>query len=105
MVSEQSQPSVSAEAEGVTHEGSGDTGHEGDICVKDIVTSEPRDELAEATKSDTTLATARALADDTGEGYHWVEGLLFRTTLDTLGDMVEQLCLPTYRNRCLTFDP
>ena len=103
LVSEQSQPSVSAEAEGVTHEGSGDTGHEGDICVKDIVTSEPRDKLAEATKSDTTLATARALADDTAEGYHWVEGLLFRTRLDTLGDTVEQLCLPTsYRNRCLT---
>ena len=49
LVSEQRQPSVLAEAEGITHESSGDTGHEGDICVKDIVTSEPRDKLAEAT--------------------------------------------------------
>ena len=64
LVSEQSQPSVSAEAEGVTHEGSGDTGHEGDICVKYI-----KRQACEATKSDTTLATVRALADDTITGW------------------------------------
>ena len=54
-------------------------------------------------QTDCTLATARMLADKTSEGYHWVEGLLFRTRLDTLGDNIEQLCLPTpYRPRCMT---
>ena len=82
--------------------GGGDTGDEVEMYLKKIVSSELSDKLAEATKADYTLTTARALADDTLEGYHWVEGLFFRTRLDTLGDMVEQLCLPTlYRARRL----
>ena len=99
----QVQPSVSVEAEGVALGGSDDSVEQVELSVKDIVNQEPRDKLVEAIKSDNTLATARTLADEQQEGYHWVEGLLFRARLDTLGDTVEQLCLPTqYRARCLT---
>ena len=67
------------------------------------MTSESRDKLAEATEADSTLATARALADQVTEGYHWTEGSLFRTRLDVLGDSIEQLCLLLpYRPRCLS---
>ena len=76
-------------------EGSADTGDEQLLCVKDIVAGKARETLAEATRVDSTLATARTLANQIAEGYHWVEGLLFRTRLDTLGENVEQLCLPT----------
>ena len=59
--------------------------------------------LMETTKADMSLTTARTLADEQQEGYHWREGLLFRTRLDALGDTIEQLCLPTtYRQRCFT---
>ena len=65
-----------------------------DVCVKNIVANETREKLAEAIQNDSTLATARALAHQVTEGYHWIEGLLFRTRLDALGDNIEQLCLP-----------
>ena len=40
---------------------------------------------------------------DTAKSYHWVEGLLFRTRLNTLGDNIEQLFLPNpYHARCLS---
>ena len=45
--------------------------------------------LATATSKDSSLATARTLANQITEGYHWLEGLLFRTRLNTLGDNVE----------------
>ena len=71
--------------------------------MKNIVASESRVKLAEAIKVDSTLATARALADQIAEGYHWNQGLLFRTRLDVLGDSSEQLCLPLpYHSRCLS---
>ena len=112
LVDEQCQPSVLVEGEGDTQGGSTDSGEKSDqteqtqdteLSVKDIVVSESRDNLAEAIKADESLATARKLADDLQEGYHWIEGLLFRTRLDAMGDTVEQLCLPTqYKQRCLT---
>ena len=103
LADEQVQPSVLDNAEGEKHEGSGDSGEQVQVCVKDIVSSEPRVTLEEAIKSDDTLTTARSLADNQQEGYHWVESLLFRTRTDALGDTIEQLCLPTpYRHRCLT---
>ena len=40
-----------------------------------ISTTEPRHKLAEATLADTTLATARTLADNQQEGYYWADGL------------------------------
>ena len=91
--------------EGVAQGGSADTGEdkEDDMSVKDIVSSESREKLAETTKGDSTLANARAFADQVKKGYHWTEGLLFRTRLDVLGDSVGQLCLPLpYRTRCLS---
>jgi len=90
------------EAEGVIQGGSQNTGDKVDISVKEIVSDEPRKKLADAILADNTLATARALGDSTSEGYHWVEQLLFRTRFDSLGDNIEQLCLPQpYRARCL----
>ena len=81
------------EGEGVAQGGSADSG-DNEICVKNIVASESRVKLAEAIKVDSTLATARVLADQIEEGYHWNQGLLFHTRLDVLGDSSEQLCLP-----------
>ena len=63
---------------------------------------EPRGKLAEAMKADDSLFVTRALAGKTSEGYYWVDGLLFRTRLDAIGDNLEQLCLPVqYRAKCL----
>ena len=83
---------VSEEVEGVAQGGNANIGKEDEeMCVKNIVTSESRDMLAEANEADSTLATARAFADQMTEGYHWTEGLLFRTRLDILVDSIKQL--------------
>ena len=67
-----------------------------------MATQERRHKLAEATKSDSTLAMARSLADNQLEGYYWADGLVFRTRLDKLGDNLEQICLlKQYRDKCL----
>ena len=59
--------------------------------------------MAEATLTDTTLSIARALVDKQSEGYYWVEGFVFGTRLNRLGENSEQLCLPAqYRGKCLT---
>ena len=72
------------------------------LDVENIISDVPRVKLAEATKADSTLNTAMALADNQAEGYYWQEGLLLRTRLDRLGDTREQLCLPIeYRAKCL----
>ena len=112
LVDEQCQPSVLVEGEGDMQGDSTDCGvksdqtelsKETDLSFKDIVVSESRDNLAKAIKADESLATARMLADDLQVGYHWIEGLLFRTRLDAMGDMIEQLSLPIqYRQMCLT---
>ena len=112
LVDEQCQPLVLVEGEGDTQGGSTDCGEKSDqteqskdtdLSFKDIVVSESRDNLVEAIKADESLATARKLADDLQEGYHWIEGLLFRTRLEAMGDTIEQLSLPIqYRLRCLT---
>jgi len=58
--------------------------------------------LAEATRNDSTLSTAKSLADTQSEGYYWQESLLLRTHLDRVGDTREQLCLLVeYRAKCL----
>ena len=62
----------------------------------------PGFKLGQATNNDDSLATARSLADSQSEGYHWQDGLVFRTRLNKLGDTIEQLCLPKpYRSKCL----
>ena len=72
------------------------------VTVKSIVGDTPRVQLAELTLCDPTLATARTLADKLSEGYHWEEGLLFRSRLDEWGDNYKQLCLSkVHRSKCL----
>ena len=90
------------EAEADAREGSADSGEDRQVCVKDIVAGETRETLAKAIRDDSSLATARTLANQLTEGYHWVESLLFRTRQDNLGDNVEQLCLPNpYQSKCM----
>ena len=75
----------------------------GDLSVECIRGDIPRTDLALATERDTSLAAVYNLGLNDREGYHVVEGLLFRTRLDMFGDPVEQLCMPaSYRNKCLS---
>ena len=52
------------------------------MTVESIVMNTSRVSLSEFTSIDPTLATARALADKSSEGYQWEEGLVFRCRLD-----------------------
>ena len=52
-------------------------GMEDTVTVESIVSDVPRVKLLELTKTDPTLAIARALADKEAEGYHWENSLLF----------------------------
>ena len=102
LVPEMTTSSVDVEEAGDREGGSGDSEVKGELSVESISSEEPRHKLAEATQADTTLATAKALADKEQEGYYWADGLVFRTRLDRLGDNLEQLYLPAqYRNKCL----
>ena len=56
--------SVAVHAEGVQEGGSAGSGVEKELSVENISSQEPRHKLAEATKSDRTLATARSLAEN-----------------------------------------
>ena len=94
--------SVDVEAEGVAQEGSADSGIVNVVTVDSIVSDVPRVKLAELTRVDPTLVTARSLADKQAEGYHWEDDLLFRSRLDEWGVNFKQLCLPKhYRPKCL----
>ena len=93
---------VEVEAESAQKGGSADSGLEEELSIDNISSKEPRTRLAEATKSDDSLLTARSLADSQSEGYHWIDGLVFRTRRNSLGDNIEQLCLPKgYCTKCL----
>ena len=71
----------------------------GDLSVECIRGDIPRTDLALATERDTSLAAVYNLGLNDREGYHVVEGLLFRI----FGDPVEQLCMPaSYRDKCLS---
>ena len=73
-----------------------------DLSVEAIKSEIPRTDLALATEKDQSLAAVLNLGLQDKEGYHVVEGLLFRTRLDMFGDPVEQLCMPaSYRGMCL----
>ena len=95
--------SVDVAAEGEMQGGSADTGIEDSVTINTIVTDMPRVKLAQLTKADPTLETARALADRESEGYHWkVTTLLFRNRLDEWGENYDQLCVPNeHREKCL----
>ena len=72
------------------------------MSFEGIAMEVPRPKLAQATEDDPTLATARSLATSKIEGYHFLNGIVFRTRLDSFGDAREQLCLPQpYRAKCL----
>jgi len=61
-----------------------------------------REEIIRLTREDETLKAARRLADREMNGYLWDEGLLFRHTLDQLGNVCKRLCVPkTLRPKCL----
>ena len=96
------QPSVLVEESGDQSSGSA-AGEGEDVVLYEGITSEvPRPKLVLETESDSSLATARSLAESHTEGYHYKDGLVFRTRLDKLGDAREQMCLPQpYRSKCL----
>ena len=73
-----------------------------ELSVEGITSEMPRAELAEATKADVSLQPLYKLGLGDREGYHIVEGLLMRTRLDSFGDTVQQLCIPSgFRDKCL----
>ena len=76
---ELNKPLVVVEAEGVREGGNADSGVEEELSIESISSEEPRHKLAEATKTDDTLATAWSLADSQLEGYNWADKLVFRT--------------------------
>ena len=89
-------------AEGDTQGGSADTAVEDSVTIDSIVSDMPIVKLAQLTRADPTLATARALADSESEGYHWKNELLFRSRLDEWGTNYDQLCVPKeHREKCL----
>ena len=53
-----------------------------------------RDKLREETKSDTSLATWRILADTKSKGFKWKDGLVFLTIMDLTFQSVEVLFFP-----------
>jgi len=49
------------------------------------------------------LEPLRVLADKQENGYGWDDGLLFRYSLDQLGNQVKKLCVPVQlRTKCMT---
>jgi len=62
------------EAESAQKGGRVDGRLQGELTLENIMSNEPKLKLAEATKSDDFLATARFLADSQSEGYHWQDG-------------------------------
>ena len=73
-----------------------------DISMGGITETIPRIQLAQATCQDKSLKPLLKLAENSKEGYYLSEGVLFRTRLDSFGQTMEQICLPTkYRDKCL----
>ena len=79
LVTEKDGTLVEVEVAGDGEGGSADSDGKSELSLQFISSDEPRNKLAEATQTNTTLTTARALADKQSEGYYWVEGLVFRT--------------------------
>ena len=96
------EPSVAVEEVGERVEGSADSEEDKGVSIEGITHDIPRTKLAQAMLEDPSLETARALATANKEGYHYSEGILFRTRLDSFGKAREQICLPQqYRAKCL----
>ena len=96
-------PSDVVEVEGDTLGGSAEEEVKDNLSVEGMRQNIPRADLAQAIKEDKSLAQIYNLGEQDKEGYHIVEGILFRTRLDVFGQTVEQICMPTsYRQHCLT---
>ena len=103
LLSEESSPSVDGEVSDIREGCSADSDAEVELSIQTFSSEELRQKLTEATLSDVSLLTARTLAHKQQEGYHWADGLVFRTRLDKLGDNLEQLYLQDKnRTKCLT---
>ena len=90
------------EEEGDTSKGSASEKGKEELSVQGIRSEIPRAEMAEATKADVSLQPLYKLGLEDKEGYHIVEGLLMRTRLDSFGDTIQQLCIPSrFRDKCL----
>ena len=101
ILDEEKQTLVLAEESGESLGGAQEKGV-GDLSIEGIRSDIPRADLALATEKDQSLAAIYNLGLNDKEGYHVVEGLLFRTRLDMFGDPKEQLCMPAeYRAQCL----
>ena len=97
------EPSVAVEVVGETVQGTADgEGNEG-VSIEGITQNVPRPKLAQATLEDPSLETARTLATANKHGYHFSDGILFRTRLDQFGQAREQICLPQeYSSKCIS---
>ena len=103
VLDEEQTSSVEVEAEGETSGGSAEAGVGDNVSIEGMKQNIPRTELALAIKEDKSLAQIYTLGERDKEGYHIVDGILFRTRLDVFGQTVEQICMPTsYRQHCLT---
>ena len=87
------EPSVSVEEGGDWMEGRAVGEVEQVVSFEGIAMEVPRPKLAKATEDDPTLATARSLAMSKMEGYHYLDGIVFRTRLDPL---------ETHANSCVS---
>ena len=93
---------VSEEVAGDTSGGRAEDKGEQDLEIKGIREEIPRESLARDTKEDRSLQAVHNLGLHDREGYHLVEGLLFRTRMDMFGNPIEQLCMPaSCRTKCL----
>ena len=95
--------SEKVEADGVLTGGSADREGDQDSIITDgFQELGPEPVLAEQTRSDPTLAHIRSLAEAEKEGYHYKQGIIYRTRLDRQGESVQQICVPlAFRGKCL----
>ena len=94
---------VSVEEAGVALDGSAAIEGDKGLLAEAIREGMPRADMVAETKSDKSLQSILKLAELDREGYHLVQGLIFRTRLDTFGSPQEQLCIAlSFRERCLT---
>ena len=90
------------EAEGEALGGSAPVEGVKEMDVTAIREGMPRAALAAESKVDQSLQPLYRLGQLDKEGYHLEEGVLFRTRLNSLGSLIEQLCVPmSHRHQCL----
>jgi len=84
-------------------DGAGDKEIQSTDTSLNVADNTSRDGIAKMTSEDDTLKVARTLADREQNGFKWDEGLLFKYTLDQLGNPSKRLCVPKpLRLKCLS---